>query len=300
MPARRKPIDPSYLLYRAGQAVSTVIPDAALFRTAEIVGSVVARVNTKRRAVVRRNLARVVTDDLERHVDAAFRSYARYWMETLRVPKPGSAAIRARTTGEGLDGLSRYLDAGRGVVFVGPHSGSYDLAGAWLAAQGWRTIAVAEELEPTELFELFRRLRRSVGVDVLPAGKASTARALLAGLRDGAAVGLVCDRDISGAGIEVEFLGERTLLPSGPAVLSLRTGAPIVAGALYQRPRGRYHVVVLDPIEVEKGKADTERVRAVTVQIVRRLEELIKREPGQWHLFQPNWPTDPGYRWTQL
>ncbi len=260
----------------------------------------VARRNAKRRAVVRRNLARVVDPPaLEAAVDEAFRSYARYWMEALRLPKPGLDEIRRRTTTvEGLDNIAKYLNAGRGVIFVTPHLGSYDVAGAWLASYGWRILAVAEELEPPELFEMFRSLRRSIGVEVLPAGKGSTARALLAALRSGGAAGLVADRDITGSGVEVDFFGERTLLPNGPAVLALRTGAPLIVGALLQRSGGRYHGVLLDPIEVEPGKADKDRAYELTVEIAHRMESLIRREPGQWHLFQPNWPSDPDYRWS--
>ena len=291
------PLADSYTLYRLGRSVASAIPDTVSFGAAQWLGGAIARVNAGRRDVVRRNLARVVgDDDLDRVVDAAFASYARYWVEALRLPKPGADEIRRRTTVEGLDNMGRYLDAGRGVIFVSPHIGSYDVAGAWVASHGWRVIAVAEELEPPELFEMFRDLRASVGVEVLPVGKGSTARTLLSALRTGAAVGLVADRDISGAGIEVEFFGEKTLLPNGPAVLALRTGAPLVVGALYQRPGGRYHAVICDPIEVEAAKAETDRVRSLTHAVVKRMEELIKREPGQWHLFQPNWPSDPGYR----
>jgi KDO2-lipid IV(A) lauroyltransferase len=271
-----------------------------LFGAAEGAGTAVARINASQRAVVRRNLSRVVgPDDLEHVVDQAFRSYARYWMEALRLPKPGLQEIQRRTTVEGLDNISRFLDAGRGVIFVSPHIGSYDVAGAWLASYGWRMLAVAEELSPPELFDMFCSLRRSVGVEVLPAGKGSTARTLLSGLRSGAAAGLIADRDIAGSGIELEFFGEKTFLPSGPAVLALRTGVPIVVGALYQRRGGRYHAVLLDPIDVAAAKPDGDRVRVISEEIVRRMEDLIRRDPGQWHLFQPNWPSDPDYRWME-
>jgi KDO2-lipid IV(A) lauroyltransferase len=289
--------DPAYLLYRAGRSVAGAIPDVFAMRAAEGAGLAVAKLNAKRREVVRRNLARVVGPDvLEATIDEAFRSYARYWIEALRLPKPGLEEISRRTTVEGLEHLERYRVAGRGVLIVLPHVGSYDVAGAWIASLGWKIIAVAEELEPPELFEMFRDLRRGVGVEIVPAGKGSTARALLSALRGGSAVGLVADRDISGSGIEVEFFGEKTLIPNGPAVLALRTGAPLAVGALFQRPGGRYHGVVLDPIDVEAGRAEPDRVRTLTEQVVARMEELIRREPGQWHLFQPNWPSDPGYR----
>lgn len=297
MPAPEGRRHPAYLLYRLGAAVSRRIPEWLLFPGAEAVGALVGRVNRRRRAIVERNLERVVPPgELGAVTDAAFRSYARYWVETLRIPHPGTEEIRRRTTVEGLEGLRGYLDRGRGVIFVTPHLGSWDVAGAWLASHGWRVMAVAEAVEPPALFELFTRLRTAVGVEVYPVGSASSARTLLKGLRSGAAVGLVADRDITGSGVEVEFFGEPTSLPSGPAVLARRVGAPLAAGALYQRPGGRYHGVVLDPIPVEESRGDRDAVRDLTQRVARDLERLIRREPGQWHLFQPNWPSDPGYR----
>ena len=290
-------LDKAYLLYRGGAAVTSALPEGLLFAAAYLLGTAIAKVNKPRRDVVRRNLVRVVDGvGIERVVDEAFRSYARYWVETLRIPKPGTAEIKRRTSVEGMDELRACVSDGRGVIFVTPHVGSWDVAGAWLASEGFRVIAVAEELEPPALFELFRRLRRSVGVEVHPVGTASSARALLSGLREGAAIGLVADRDITGSGVMVEFFGEQTMVPTGPAVLAMRTGAPIAVGALYQRPGGRYHGVILPPIEVPKRKGDASDVRRLTERVVAGLETLIRREPGQWHLFQPNWPSDPGYR----
>jgi KDO2-lipid IV(A) lauroyltransferase len=276
--------------------IAGLVPDAISLPLAEGAGVGVARLNAAKREVVRRNMARVVgAKDVDRYVDEAFRSYARYWVEALRLPRPGTDEINRRTTSEGLDEMAARLNDGKSVIFVSPHLGSYDVAGAWLASHGWRVLAVAEELEPPELFDMFCELRASVGVEIVPAGKGATARTLLSALREGAIVGLVADRDISGSGIEVEFFGEKTLIPNGPAVLALRTGATLAVGALFQRPGGRYHAVVLDPIDVEAGKTSDDRVRALTEAVVKQMEELIVREPGQWHLFQPNWPSDPGY-----
>lgn len=287
----------AYGVYRAGRTIAGLVPDAVSLRLAEGAGFAASRLNAGQRAVVRRNMTRVVGErNVDRFVDEAYRSYARYWIEALRMPRPGPEEIRKRTTSEGLDELAKRLDEGRSVIFVSPHLGSYDVAGAWLASNGWRVLAVAEQLEPPELFDMFCELRASVGVEILPAGKGSTARTLLSALREGAIVGLIADRDIAGSGIEVEFFGEKTLIPNGPAVLALRTGAALAVGALFQRPGGRYHAVVLDPIDVEAGKTEEHRVRALTQQVVAQMEDLIRREPGQWHLFQPNWPSDPGYR----
>ncbi len=286
----------AFLVYRAGVLAARLIPERVLFPLAEGIGWLAGRLLRGRRDVVRRNMLRAAGgSDVERLVDRAFRSYARYWVETLRIPSPGVDKVARRTTHEGLDSMTDKLGS-RGVIFVTPHLGSWDVAGMWLTAHGWRVIAVAEELQPAELFALFVKLRRAAGMEIHPLGRPSSARALITGLREGAAVALVADRDISGSGVLVDFFGEPTWLPSGPAVLALRLGVPVAAGALYQRPGRRYHGVVLEPIEVEADRsAGPEQIREMTQRVARELETLIRRDPGQWHLFQPNWPSDPGY-----
>ena len=57
--------------------------------------------------------------------------------------------------------------------------------------------------------------------------------------REGRIVGLLADRDLAGNGVEVDFFGEKTTLPGGPALLALRSGAAFMTCAIYQRPHGR-------------------------------------------------------------
>ena len=38
-----------------------------------------------------------------------------------------------------------------------------------------------------------------------------------------------------------------------------------------------------------------EDVQRITQSLAYELEKLIRRAPEQWHLLQPNWPSDPGY-----
>jgi KDO2-lipid IV(A) lauroyltransferase len=114
-------------------------------------------------------------------------------------------------------------------------------------------------------------------------------------LRGNGVLCLLCDRDIGSGGIEVEFFGERTRLPAGPATLSLRTGAPIVPTAVYYEPGGLHLGAVGHPIELDRKGSMAEDIAAVTQELAHRLETLIRAAPEQWHLFQPNWPSDPGY-----
>src|SRR5207244_331967 len=84
---------------------------------------------------------------------------------------------------------------------------------------GYRLTAVAEPLEPPEMFEWFVALRRGMGMTVVPLGP-EAGTAVLGCLRANGVAALVSDRDLVGNGVEVEFFGERTTLPAGPATAS--------------------------------------------------------------------------------
>ncbi len=99
-------------------------------------------------------------------------------------------------------------------------------------------------------------------------------------------------RNLVGNGIEVEFFGERTTLPGGPATLALRTGASILPTAVYSGPGKNHTALILDPIPAERTGRLRQDVTRITQLLARALEELIRRAPDQWHLFQPNWPSD--------
>jgi KDO2-lipid IV(A) lauroyltransferase len=105
---------------------------------------------------------------------------------------------------------------------------------------------------------------------------------------------LLADRDLTGDGIEVEFFGERTTLPGGPAMMTLRGGAPLCAAGCYFRDDGRHMTQILPPISrARSGRIRTDLAR-VTQDLAHSFEDLIRAEPTHWHLLQPNWPSDRG------
>jgi KDO2-lipid IV(A) lauroyltransferase len=171
-----------------------------------------------------------------------------------------------------------------------PHLGGWDWGGAWLASIGYPLTVVVEPVEPVELFEWFAAFRRSLGMTVVPLGPDATTTVLHT-LRAGGVAGLVSDRDMTGNGVEVTFFGERTTLPGGPATLSLRTGAPLVTCAVYFEGRG-HRGVIQPPVETSRQGTLREDVARITQLLADELAGLIRRAPEQWHLFQPNWPSD--------
>jgi KDO2-lipid IV(A) lauroyltransferase len=228
---------------------------------------------------------------LRRLTRRAYRAYARYWAEGARLPALSRELVCSRMLVEGFDNLKQAMDKGSGAVMALPHVGSWEWGGAWLNAVGYPMISVAERLEPPELFEWFIEQRKAMGLEILPLDVASSAVVLKA-LRSGRLVGLLCDRDLVGNGVEVEFFGERTTMPAGPATLALRSGAALLPTVVYSGP-GQYHTAVIGPpLDTTRQATLRKDVARLTQDIAVQFEVFIRRAPEQWHLFQPNWPSE--------
>jgi KDO2-lipid IV(A) lauroyltransferase len=286
--------------YRLASLAANATPAPLARRLSSVAGVGFSLAMKERRSMFERHLRRVQpnlgTREVRHTVQQAFDSYARYWVESFRLPHLSKQTVAAGFSVDGFDRVLDGLSAGSGVILALPHLGGWEWAGRWLADQGHRLTVVVERLDNDELFEWFRGLRADLGMTVVPVGP-EAATAVATALRANEVVCLLSDRDIQGGGIEVEFFGERTTLPGGPAMLSLRTGAPILPTAVYFGPRGDTHEAVVRPSVPATRSTGSLRddVHRVTQALAHELEILIRRAPEQWHLFQPNWPSDPGY-----
>lgn len=286
--------------YRFGALAARLMPSPIAAGVASSLGFTSSFASPERRAIIARHLRRVNPrlrgPALRVAVQQAFDSYAKYYMESFRLPTLSARTVDRHFTRDGFEHITKGLAAGNGVILALPHLGGWEWAGRWMTDQGHPMTVVVEPLQPPELFEWFTKLRQNLGMNVVPLGpKAGTE--VLRALRANEVVCLLCDRDLDRTGVDVEFFGERTTLPAGPATLSLRTGAALLPVAVYFTERiDGHHAIIRPPISLHRG---TEGLRAdvarTTQYLAHELEFLIRRAPEQWHMFQPNWPSDPGY-----
>ena len=280
-----------YYGFRAGAWLAGRLPGRVGRAAAWVGGSIAYRLARGKRSVVERNIGRVVGGELEerdRVVRGAFRSYARYWYDVLRLGDIGTAELDAVET-VGVEELDAALARGRGVVVVTPHFGSYDVAVAWLGHRGYRFNTAAEVLRPKALYEWFVSQRKAVNVVRSEPG-AVARRQLTRALQRGEGVALPAERDLARRGVWVEFFGERTTFPAGPAALAVHVGAGLLWGAMFFTPRG--YRLEFGEIPYESTGDLRRDIEAATRRIAPALENVVRRAPDQWHLFMPNWPSD--------
>ena len=282
--------------YKLVALLSRKLPKRLSFSVASFLGYAIARIDKKRRDQVIRNANRLSESKLSREelkdfVDQTFESYAHYWVNTFRLVDMTKQELERTFSHDGWELIETALKKDSGVILVLPHLGAWDWGGFWISKiKGVSVSAVVEPLEPPELFEWFKRSRNALGMDVIPLGQDAGPQVLKA-ISDKQLIVLVSDRDVGGSSVEVEFFGEKTLLPAGPATLALRTGATLLPVAIYNKDNG-CHGVVRPAISLErKGKFRSD-VQRITQTIADEMELLIRKAPEQWHLMQPNWPSD--------
>ncbi|OBI94529.1 phosphatidylinositol mannoside acyltransferase [Mycobacterium alsense] len=250
---------------------------------------------------LRKNLARVIgvaPDEVPGALmRASLASYARYWREAFRLPTMDLPALARRLHDSvlGQDHLDAALADGRGAVVALPHSGNWDMAGVWLAQTHGRFTTVAERLKPESLYRRFIEYRESLGFEVLPlsGGDRGAFRppfeVLCERLRDNRVVCLMAERDLSRTGVEVEFFGEATRLPAGPAKLAIATGAALLpTHCWFEDHDGPGWKQEIHPaLDCTSGD-----VQAITQALADQFANNIAAHPEDWHMMQPQWLAD--------
>jgi KDO2-lipid IV(A) lauroyltransferase len=220
------------------------------------------------------------------------RQYGRYWAEALWVRPSRVPNILRTTQVEGLEQVVSAREDGRGMIFALPHLGNWEAAAPVALNVGVRVVAVAENLPNQRITSWFTRMRALFGIDiVLATGSAEVMRSLESALKANKAVALPSDRDLRRRGVEVEFFGEKTTMPPGPATLAIRNEAPLLPVAPYFDGYG-HRVVIRPPIAVPSEGTRTEKIQQMTQTLARHFEDFIRAAPEQWHVVVPNWPSD--------
>lgn len=285
-----------YLAYRIFDGLFGLLPEPAMRRGGEALGTIAYYLARGRRRLVLRHAQRVLGEDdsaLRSTVRRMFASYGRYWAEVFWVRARRKQQFLDHGDLVGQEHIDAAVAAGRGIVLALPHLGNWEAAGAKAEQIGIPVLAVAERLPNRRIVDWFVKVRNQMGIEVVLTGKGSrVTRELVARLEVGGTVALVADRDLTGRGVEVEYFGERTTIPAGPVALAERTGAALIpVGAYFKEGRG-HRFVVHPPLVIPDAPTREERVALGAQRCAEVFEEIIRVAPHQWHLFVPNWPSD--------
>jgi lauroyl/myristoyl acyltransferase len=210
----------------------------------------------------------------------AFQNYGRMLMDFVLMGSLSRDELVSRVTAEGRDDLDAALARGKGVIMAVPHMGSWDMAGSYAGALGYRISAVAEKF-PGSLNKAVVRTRQRFGLNVITLGR-SAVRAITQALQDNGIVALLCDLE-QGPGVTVRFFGRKAVVPGGPAAIAIKTGAALLPACQYMTVPGRHRIHLDPPLSWSAGETKENLMQ----RVVNRFEDFIKERPDQWYAFRP-------------
>ncbi|HET8692699.1 MAG TPA: lysophospholipid acyltransferase family protein [Steroidobacteraceae bacterium] len=225
--------------------------------------------------------------EVRRKAYAAYRSYARYVVELMRLPRLSDAEAADLVDTSTLLPLEAYWKStGKGLILTTAHIGNLEGVGRGIARHGWPIAAIADDTSFPELFDLLRKQRKAWGVELIPW---RNLRDLFGVLRRNEILALIIDWGYRPDDVPVRLFGAWTTLPAGPATLAAKTGASIVHIAIRRsEDRKGFLVTYSDPIMV--ASTEPAEIRRATQAIADALAATIAAAPEQWYSFKPIWP----------
>ena len=230
--------------------------------------------------------------ELKRLSRLNFRNHAKAYADLMLLPRSRVSEMRPLLKVTGMEHLEQAQAMGKGVLAVSCHMGSYEVVAAIWSSTLAPVSFFAEELEPRALFEWYRDTRARLGISVLPLNIAGL-RKVTQALRDNEMVITAIDRDITGTGRRMPFFGRPASIPTGPVQLALRMGTPLFPVCVYRLPDDSYMAEGGPLVIAERTEdPDADELR-VTQDLLKPIEEFIRRHPEQWHVPHRIWEGGP-------
>lgn len=164
---------------------------------------------------------------------------------------------------------------GRGIVFMTPHLGCFEIASAYIASKRPLTILY----RPPKLDSLAPLMQqaRSRGAVTLATTDYKGVKLLLKALKSGESVGILPDQVPSfGDGVDAPFFGRDAYTMSLPTRLMQATGAQAVLVAANRLPRGRGYALHFEPLALNLSGPEA------ATSLNRAIEGLVRRFPEQY------------------
>ncbi len=276
----------AYLLYKLAYLLSVMLPLRMAYGLASFLSMIKYYLSPRDRKAVINNLRKILPSSEHKRINSyakeVFVNFGKYLVEFFRLSflKPEDLGQMVKI--KGREHVDEALKKGKGVIIVAAHTGNWELGGVFMSLLGYPVVAVALPHRHKRVNTLFNRQRERSGVIVV-SSLGVALRRIYEGLKGNKLVALLGDRDFGNNGRRMPFLGETKVLPRGPAILALRTGASIVPAFVIRQDDDTHVIEFLEPI---RDSGDEQEIMSDYVKVI---EKKIRRYPTQWLLFREFW-----------
>jgi len=187
------------------------------------------------------------------------------------------ARVTRHVTMENWELVQRQLDSGKGIVFLTPHLGCFELTAQQVSLRVELTVMYRPPRK-SALKPLVEGARARQHMHLAPANL-SGVRMLVKALKGGQPVGVLPDQvPQQGEGVWAPFFGRDAYTMTLPAKLAQLGKADILLVYAERLPRGRGYAIRFVPFEGELSGTPAEQAASIN----RAMEQLIARCPSQY------------------
>jgi KDO2-lipid IV(A) lauroyltransferase len=241
---------------------------------------------------VRNNLIRVFGAKVEkwkldRMVFETFQNFALFMYEFLITRRLNEKTQPLFVKPVGFEKVDKALENGKGGIMITGHMGNWEWGAAMLTYLGHPATVIANRFKNEFITKFYYDRRVQQGMEVAYLDEA--VRKTLRKVKRNGLVAILADRDYTRQGMEVEFFGMRTKIPTGGLLLGLRSGAAVFPAFSIRIAPCRYHVFFDEPLQLESKGYREEDMKKDMQKWVTVLEKYIRKYPTQWYRFEPFW-----------
>jgi len=187
----------------------------------------------------------------------------------------------------GMDHLRDALALGRGVLVLTGHVGFWEVGNYTQPEQGFPFDVVAKPMKNPLSDRYITRLRESYGARVLDSKKG--ARRILKSLQEGRSVAILLDQHISPPGsVKVDFFGRKAYTTTAITNMAMKYQIPVVPIFTYRLQGYRYRLEAEPMMMLEDGDGQ-EMVLKNTQLLTDRIEAAVRRDVTQWFWMHNRW-----------
>ena len=245
-----------------------------------------------RKKTVLDNLHNAFPDYNEKKINSiafgSYKSFAISLTEILYIPAMSREDIKRQVDCSNLELIREKYEENKGVILLSAHFGNWEFMATSIGAQ--LNISLSGIIKPQRnpyVTKWMNNARTKWNNEIVPLG--ISIRKTYQTLIDKKIVAMVADQRGPEESIKINFFGRKLSVHTGPAILSLKTGAPILYGISVRQDDYSYKTVMTEISKENLPDSNEEKIKELSQRHMAYLEGYIRKYPEQWLWMHKRW-----------
>lgn len=283
-----------YILFRAAKMVLAILPRRLCLLKGRMLGRFFFYLDKSHRSLAISNLnsaigGEISQQELKRIAKNSFLHFGQFLIDLIKLSS--FREKRKLLSIEGEENIRKAIQAGKGALLLSAHYGNWEIA-PFLISKIGKLNVIARSLDNNLLERELLKLRTSMGAKVIY--KHLATRQVLRSLRANEMVAILIDQNVlQDEAVFVDFFGKKAGTTPSLATFFIRTGSPIIPIFCYPISSHKYHIKILEPIQIPLTGNHTHDVLKITQLCTKIIETQIRKNPSFWLWFHNRWRTQP-------